>query len=173
MKSLKPEDLTVKPGESLGHALGRLDSYLAPKPKDLKGIKENQLTKKLVDEGVEKAKKGEVLTKADMDKAMKQEVQKVIIKDSLIEYALKIVDDTRSLSELEYGLSPRAGLVLLSAARANAYIKGRDFVIPEDIIEMADATLPHRLVLTSKAYMERYTGEQLITKVIDKIKLPE
>ena len=104
---------------------------------------------------------------------MKQEVQKVIIKDSLIEYALKIVDDTRSLSELEYGLSPRAGLVLLSAARANAYIKGRDFVIPEDIIEMADATLPHRLVLTSKAYMERYTGEQLITKVIDKIKLPE
>ena len=104
---------------------------------------------------------------------MKQEVQKVIIKDSLIEYALKIVDDTRGLSELEYGLSPRAGLVLLSAARANAYIKGRDFVIPEDIIEMADATLPHRLVLTSKAYMERYTGEQLITKVIDKIKLPE
>ena len=104
---------------------------------------------------------------------MRQEVQKVIIKDSLIEYALKIVDDTRSLSELEYGLSPRAGLVLLSAARANAYIKGRDFVIPEDIIEMADATLPHRLVLTSKAYMERYTGEQLITKVIDKIKLPE
>ncbi len=75
MKSLKPEDLTVKPGESLGHALGRLDSYLAPKPKDLRGIKENQLTKKLVDEGVEKTKKGEVLTKADMDKAMKQEVQ--------------------------------------------------------------------------------------------------
>ena len=50
---------------------------------------------------------------------------------------------------------------------------GRDYVIPEDIIEMADVTLPHRLVLTAKAYMERYTGEQLITRVIDKIKLPE
>lgn len=104
---------------------------------------------------------------------MREEVKKVIIKDELIEYALKIVDDTRSLSELEYGLSPRAGLALLAASRANAYLKGRDYVIPEDIIEMADVTLPHRLVLTAKAYMERYTGEQLITRVIDKIKLPE
>ncbi len=104
---------------------------------------------------------------------MREAVKKVIIKDELIEYALKIVDDTRSLSELEYGLSPRAGLALLAASRANAYLKGRDYVIPEDIIEMADVTLPHRLVLTAKAYMERYTGEQLITRVIDKIKLPE
>ena len=104
---------------------------------------------------------------------MREQVKKIIIKDELIDYALKIVDDTRNLSELEYGLSPRAGLQLLAAARADAYVKGRDYVIPEDVIEMADATLPHRLVLTSKAYMERYTGEQLITRVIDKIKLPE
>lgn len=75
MKSLKPEDLKLKPGESLGSALGRLDSYLVPRPKDLMDIKGNQVTKKLVDEGVEKARKGEVLTKGDMDKAFKEEAR--------------------------------------------------------------------------------------------------
>ena len=104
---------------------------------------------------------------------MREEVRKVIITDEIIEYALTVVEKTRNLSELEYGLSPRAGLALLAASRANAYLKGRDYVIPEDIIEIADVTLPHRLVLTAKAYMERYTGEQLITRVVDKIKLPE
>lgn len=75
MKSIKPEDLTVKPGESLGQALGRLDSYLVPRPKDLKDIKGNKLTKELVDEGIAKTRKGEVLTNADMEKAEKREIQ--------------------------------------------------------------------------------------------------
>ena len=57
---------------------------------------------------------------------MKKAVNEVIIKDELVDYALKIVDDTRRLEELEYGLSPRASLELLSASRANAFIKGRD-----------------------------------------------
>ncbi len=104
---------------------------------------------------------------------MKKAVNEVIIKDELVDYALKIVDDTRRLEELEYGLSPRASLELLSASRANAFIKGRDYVIPEDIIEMSGVCLPHRLVLTAKAHMDRYTGKQLITRVIDKIKRPE
>ena len=103
---------------------------------------------------------------------MKKEVRDVIIKDEVIEYALGIVDATRKLEELEYGLSPRAGLDLLMASKANAYISGRDFVIPEDVIDMSRVVLPHRMVLTAKARMDKYTGEQLINRVTDKIKRP-
>ncbi|MBR1506541.1 MAG: MoxR family ATPase [Eubacterium sp.] len=113
-----------------------------------------------------------VLTVEDIME-MKKAVKNVIIKDEMIDYALKIVDDTRRIEELEYGLSPRAGLDLLAASRANAFVEGRDYVIPEDIIRMAGVTLPHRLVLTAKAHMNKYTGQQLITRVVDSIKRPE
>ena len=103
---------------------------------------------------------------------MKKEVRDVIIKDEVIEYALSIVDSTRSMDELEYGLSPRSGLDLLMASKANAYITGRDYVIPEDVIDMSRVVLPHRMVLTAKARMDKYTGEQLINRVVDKIKRP-
>ncbi len=75
MKSLKPEDLCVRPGESLGQALGRLDSYLVPRPKDLRDIKNTPLVKSLIDEGVEKTKKGSALTMQDMEAAEKQEIR--------------------------------------------------------------------------------------------------
>lgn len=103
---------------------------------------------------------------------IKKEVKDVIIKDEVITYSLAIIDATRHLEELEYGLSPRAGLDLLMAAKANAYIKERDYVTPEDIIEMSRVVLPHRMVLTSKARMDKYTGEQLLTRVVDGIERP-
>ncbi len=112
-----------------------------------------------------------VLTADDVI-AMKKEVKAVIIKDEVIEYALSIIDGTRRLEELTYGLSPRAGLDLLMASKANAYIMDRDYVTPEDVIETSKAVLPHRMVLTTKARMDKYTGEQLLTRVIDKVERP-
>ena len=103
---------------------------------------------------------------------IKNEVKEVIIKDEVMEYALDIVDITRKFEELEYGLSPRAGLDLLMASKAYAYIQDRDFVIPEDVIEMSKVVLPHRLVLTSKARMDKYTGGQIIERGIGMVKRP-
>ena len=92
--------------------------------------------------------------------------------DELIEYALNIVDASRGNDNLEYGLSPRAGLDLLSASKASAYVAGRDYVIPEDVIAMARVTLPHRLVLTTQSRMNKYTGYQIIVDIIEKVKRP-
>ena len=114
----------------------------------------------------------EPVLKAEDIVRMKKEVKDVIIKDEVITYSLAIIDATRHLEELEYGLSPRAGLDLLMAAKANAYIKERDYVTPEDIIEMSRVVLPHRMVLTSKARMDKYTGEQLLTRVVDAVERP-
>ena len=104
---------------------------------------------------------------------LREEVKQVIMTDEMISYALEIVDSSRSNDNLEYGLSPRAGLDLLSASKAAAYVAGRDFVIPEDVIAMAKITLPHRLVLTTQSRMNRYTAGQLFTDIIEKVKRPK
>lgn len=103
---------------------------------------------------------------------MKNEVKQVIMSDEIIEYALSIVEASRNNEHLEYGLSPRASLDLLAASKAAAYVAERDFVIPEDVIAMAKVTLPHRMVLTTQSRMNKYTGKQLITDIVDKAKRP-
>lgn len=103
---------------------------------------------------------------------MKKAVNEIVMTDELIEYALNIVDASRGNDNLEYGLSPRAGLDLLSASKASAYVAGRDYVIPEDVIAMARVTLPHRLVLTTQSRMNKYTGYQIIVDIIEKVKRP-
>ncbi len=104
--------------------------------------------------------------------AMKEEVKSVIMSDELIEYALNIVDATRGSDKLEYGLSPRAGLDLLIASKACAYVDGRDYVIPEDVIKMAKVTLCHRLILTTSSRMNGNTGYQIILEIIERVKRP-
>ena len=104
---------------------------------------------------------------------LRSEVNKVTITDEILQYALNIVDSSRRNENLEYGLSPRSGLDLLAASRAAAFISGRDYVIPEDIIAMAKVTLPHRLVLTTQARMNRYTADQIINEMIEKVKRPK
>ncbi len=113
-----------------------------------------------------------VIKEADVIK-MKNEVKSLIMSDEVIEYALKIVDSTRQIEEVEYGLSPRASLDLLMASKANAYISGRDFVIPDDVIAMSKLVLPHRLVLTAKARIDKYTGSRLINRVLENVVRPK
>ena len=114
---------------------------------------------------------GAVLSAEDI-LSMAAEVKAVTISDELMDFALDIVDGTRSLQELEYGASPRAGLDLLKASKALAYVLGRDFVIPEDVERMALRTIPHRLVLTTEAHMSRITGEALVKKVLETMDRP-
>lgn len=105
--------------------------------------------------------------------AMKQEVRQVICRPEIVEYSLSIIEKSRDRKEILYGLSPRSGLELLRASQACAYIKGRDYVIPEDVIAMAKVCLPHRFILTTEAHISRYTGEQLITEILDQVKRPK
>ena len=112
-----------------------------------------------------------VLTREDI-LTMQKEVREVHISDELIDYSTSIVEATRGLKELRYGLSPRAGLDLIRASQSCAYILGRDYVIPEDIIDMARVVLPHRMVPTAEARMSRMNGKQLITNILKQIRRP-
>jgi MoxR-like ATPase len=73
------------------------------------------------------------------------EVPKVRASDALIDYVLRLVDATRSQPQFAWGLSPRASLALLAAARAWAFLDGRDYVIPEDVQAVLPSVVGHRL----------------------------
>jgi MoxR-like ATPase len=77
--------------------------------------------------------------------ALQQEVRRVRASDALVDYVLRLVDATRSQPQFAYGLSPRASLAILSAARAWALLIGRDYVIPEDVQAILPAVIGHRL----------------------------
>ncbi|MCY7291616.1 MAG: MoxR family ATPase [Ferruginibacter sp.] len=99
-------------------------------------------------------------------------VQNINIDAKLIEYIATIVHETRSNSSLYLGASTRASLALFKSAKANAAIKGRDFVIPEDVQEMAPHVLRHRIMLTPEKEMEGISPNDLIESILKGIEVP-
>ena len=99
-------------------------------------------------------------------------IQQVIIDPKLVEFIAKIVNETRNTPSLFLGASPRASLAVLKASKANAAIKGRDFVNPEDILEMAAPVMRHRIILTPEKEMEGITPDELIQNIISSIEVP-
>ncbi|MFZ4771777.1 MAG: AAA family ATPase, partial [Ferruginibacter sp.] len=99
-------------------------------------------------------------------------VQEILIEPKLIEFIAKIVNETRNNPSLYLGASPRASLAILRSAKANAAIKGRDFVTPEDIIEMAPHVLRHRIILTPEKEMEGVTADDLIEIILKTVEVP-
>ena len=112
---------------------------------------------------------------------LQQECRKVYVDPSLITYAVKLVGATRRPDQhgmaelgkyLSFGASPRASISLIEAARALAYLRGRGYVLPEDLTALAADTLRHRLVLSYEALAEGLSADALIEKVMAKIPLP-
>jgi MoxR-like ATPase len=89
------------------------------------------------------------------------------------DYALDIIRATREKNPLvEYGASPRAAIGLVRAAKANAYLEGRGWVAPEDIKAVAPDVLRHRVILTYEADAERVTADDVITRILDTLRVP-
>jgi MoxR-like ATPase len=109
---------------------------------------------------------------ADMLFHYRQVVQEVTIDTKLVEYIAKIVHETRNNPSLYLGASTRASLAILKSAKASAALKGRDFVIPYDVIEMAPHVLRHMIMLTPEKEMEGITPDELITNIIQSLEVP-
>ena len=102
----------------------------------------------------------------------RQKVAGLHVEANLMKYIAEIVHETRQNKSLYLGASPRASLGILSASKALAAIKGRDFVVPEDIKEVAFPVLGHRLLLTPEKEMEGLATTQIVEQIIDKIEVP-
>lgn len=109
---------------------------------------------------------------AEQLQALRAQVHRVHIEDNLLEYIAQIVQNTRSNKSLFLGASPRASVALLNSAKALATLRGRDFVTPEDVQELAAPVLRHRVLLTPEREMEGGTADDVIAQVVQKIDVP-
>jgi len=106
--------------------------------------------------------------------------QKIYADKKIKEYVAEIVDATRHPDKyrldinghIEYGASPRASLWLILGAKAHAMINGRGYVKPEDVKAIAYDVLRHRILLTYEAEAEQKTSDEIITKILENIKVP-
>jgi MoxR-like ATPase len=112
---------------------------------------------------------------------LQQETDRVFVDPALIEYAVRMVTSTRKpkecdLEELEryilFGASPRASINLILTARALAFVRGRNYVLPQDVLDMALDVIRHRLVLSYEALSDNVTSDELLTKILDRIPIP-
>ena len=126
-------------------------------------------------EGVQK-----VLT-TDQLVALQQQADRVYVDPALIEYAVRMVTITRQprdigLKDLEryimFGASPRASINLILTARALAFVRGRDYALPQDVLDMALDVMRHRLVLSYEALSDNVSSDDILKKILDRIPIP-
>ncbi|MFM9872820.1 MAG: AAA family ATPase, partial [Fimbriimonadaceae bacterium] len=115
---------------------------------------------------LEKAQIQPVLDMAGLT-AVRDQVRAVKIEDRMFKYIFDIVRATRSSGDLMVGGSPRAGLALVASSQALAAIRGRDFVIPDDIKELAMPVLRHRVIMRPEAELEGFGVEQVLQRILD------
>jgi MoxR-like ATPase len=113
--------------------------------------------------------------------SLQQEADGVYIDPALIEYSVRMVTATRKprdygLDELEhyimFGASPRASINLILTARALAFVRGRDYALPQDVLDMALDVIRHRLVLSYEALSDNVSSDDLLVKILDRIPIP-
>jgi MoxR-like ATPase len=103
---------------------------------------------------------------------MKSAVRNVRAGEAVREYIVELVDATRHHPMLQLGASPRGALDLLHSAQALAALRGRAYVLPDDVKELATPVLAHRLILRPEARLRQLTGEQVVQELLDSVPIP-
>ena len=118
----------------------------------------------------------------DQLSALQYECRKGYVDPALVQHAVRLVAATRDPERygvkdlqryLSFGASPRASINLIEGARALAFLRGRDYVLPQDVTDMAPDVLRHRLILTYEALAESMTPDEIIRRVMQHIPAPE
>ncbi len=114
--------------------------------------------------------------------ALQEECRKVYVDPGLIQYAVRVVAATRKPASygvedldryVSFGASPRATIGLIEGARALAFLRGRDYALPEDVIDLVPDVLRHRVVLSYEAISDAVTPDQLVARILQALPVPE
>jgi len=114
--------------------------------------------------------------------ALQRRAGRVFVHHAVVDYVVRLVIATREPAEfgmhdvagwVSFGASPRASLGLIAAGRALALLRGRDYVLPQDVLDLAQDVLPHRLVLSYDAIADGITAAQAIGRVLQTVQLPQ
>ncbi len=96
----------------------------------------------------------------------------IVVEESILDYILQIIQDTRRNPNVELGCSPRCSLSLLAASRAHAAISGQAFVSPDNVRAVAPAVIRHRLILTAEAELDELTPDHIVQQTLGKVPIP-
>jgi MoxR-like ATPase len=114
----------------------------------------------------------EPVTDAEGVRAMRRAVESVDVEESVSRYCVALAAATRGRSEVAVGASPRGALALMLTARALAVLRGRDFVVPEDVKDVGVAALAHRLTLRPETWMQRVSAASVAEAVLREVPVP-
>ena len=104
--------------------------------------------------------------------AAQRAIEHVAVDPTVVGYCVALTRATRSAQSVLVGASPRGALALMLVARALAVVRERDYVVPEDVKEIAVAVLAHRIVLRPETWMQQTTAEQVVTQLLDRVPAP-
>lgn len=104
--------------------------------------------------------------------ALRQQIKRQVIEEKLLQFIAKLIHNTRNHKSIYLGASPRASIAIMNASKAVAAMKGRDFVTPEDILEIVPPVLRHRIILTPDKEMEGVTEDDVLRQIIQGMDVP-
>lgn len=105
-------------------------------------------------------------------KTYQQLIEKIHIRDEILEYIARLIDGTRNNGDLSLGASPRASLSIMKSSKAIAAMNGRDFVTPDDVRFVSQHVLNHRIMLTAEREMEGTSAEDIIKEITERLEIP-
>ena len=104
--------------------------------------------------------------------AMQEESRRVRVEESVREYIVRVCRTTRGHPAVELGASPRGTLFLYKTSQALAALRGRDYVIPDDVKVLAPYVLTHRLIISPQTRLRGRTGEEIVKEVVESVAVP-
>jgi len=114
----------------------------------------------------------EPVMQADDLLAMQEQVKTVLVEDSVREYMVDVVRATRDHDAVELGVSPRGTLALYRTAQALAALRGRAFVIPDDVKYLAPWVLTHRIIISPQTRLRGRRPEEVMAEIVDTVPVP-
>ena len=105
--------------------------------------------------------------------SLMNDARQVHISDPVYAYVVDLVTATRENEFIELGVSPRGALALCRMAKSCAFVRGRDYVIPEDVAAVFDDVCCHRLVLSAKARLHRLSAADVTAEIVKTVKMPQ
>lgn len=113
----------------------------------------------------------QVVTQEDLE-AAQQAIKDVYVDDRLKEYIVDLVDASRQHEQVYLGASPRGSLALFNAARAWAAMQGRDYVTPDDVKDLAEPALAHRIIVSPSARMRNIDARGIVRELLNMVPVP-
>ncbi len=141
-------------------------------PSDAEEVKiVKNVTGQSVGDSLETEKLDAILSPNDI-LALQKLLPAMTVDEQIVKYVVAIVRATRSWNGIDYGAGPRGGINLLRAARGSAMLSGREFIIPDDVKEIALPVLRHRIKLSADLEIEGYTTDMVLNELLENVEAP-